>query len=125
MALVFAAPVLHKDVHLRQFLANAVGVGCVAVHLVDGENHGNLSRLSVVDRLLRLWHDAVVRCHHDDGQIGHLSTTGTHGRERFVTWRVKESDFLSAVELHRISTDVLGDATRLTSNDVGLADKVE
>ena len=79
----------------------------------------------MVDRLLRLWHDAVVRRHHDDGQVGHLGTTGTHGRERLVTWGVEEGDFLAAIELHRICTDVLGDAARLASDDVGLADKVE
>ena len=35
-------------------------------------------RLGVVDRLLRLRHDAVVGGDHDDRDVGHLGAAGTH-----------------------------------------------
>ena len=57
-----------------------------------------------------------------------LRTTGTHGGERLVTRGVDEGDpALLAVDLGRdlVGTDVLGDATGLLGDHVGLADRVE
>ncbi len=57
-----------------------------------------------------------------------LRTTGTHGGERLVTRGVDEGDgALDALVLgpDLVGTDVLGDATGLARDDVGLADRVE
>ena len=82
----------------------------------------------MVQRLHRLRHDAVVGRDHQDRDVGHLRTTGTHGGERLVTGGVDEGDgALDAVVLgpDLVRTDVLGDATRLVGDHVGLADRVE
>ena len=71
-----------------------------------------------------LRHDAVVGRHHEDGDVGGVGAAGAHGGERLVTGRVDERDRVPVV--HRlVRTDVLGDATRLTGDDVRVADVVE
>ena len=55
-------------------------------------------------------------------------TTGTHGGERLVTRGVDEGDpTVVAVDLgvHLVGADVLGDATGLLGDDVGVAQRVE
>ncbi len=82
----------------------------------------------MVERLNRLRHDAVICCDHEDRDVGDLRTTGTHGGERLVTGGVDEGDgavdaLVLGVDLVR--TDVLGDATGFTGDDVRVADGVE
>ena len=125
MALVLASPILHEDVQLRQLLLDAVGVGCVSIDLVDGKNHGDFCRLGVVDGFLGLRHDAVVRGNHNDGQVRHLGAARTHRREGLVTRRIQERHLLATVQLHGVGTNVLGDASSLSRNDIGFAHKVE
>jgi hypothetical protein len=77
----------------------------------------------VVEGLHRLRHDAVVGGDHEDRDVGHLRTTGTHGGERLVTRGVDEGDgALDALVLgpHLVGTDVLGDAAGLARDHVGL-----
>ena len=125
MTLVLPAPILDENVHLGKLLLDSIWVGRVSVHFVDGENHWDFRGLGVVDGLLGLGHDPVVGRHDDDGQICDLCTPRTHRGERLVTWRVQEGHFLAAFQLNRVSTDVLGDASCLTSDDVGFAHKVK
>ncbi len=77
------------------------------------------------DGLLGGRHHAVVGSNDDDGNIGDLSTTGTHGCEGLVTWSVEEGNLPSVFQLNVIGTDVLGDTTSLTGNHIGVADMVE
>ena len=77
------------------------------------------------DGLLRGRHNAVVGSNNDDGDICYLSTTGTHSRECLVTRSIQERNAMTILQLHIVSTDVLGDTTSLTSNHVGVADMVE
>jgi hypothetical protein len=44
------------------------------------------------DGFLGLRHDAVVRRHHQDDDVGRLRTAGAHGREGLVSRRVEERD---------------------------------
>ena len=53
---------------------------------------GTLRRLGVVERLDRLRLHAVVGGHHQDRDVRHLGTTGTHGGERLVAGGVDERD---------------------------------
>ena len=71
-----------------------------------------------------LRHDAVVRRHHEDGDVRGLRAAGTHGGERLVARGVEEGDLLAA-DLHGVGADVLGDAARLARGDAGLADVVQ
>ena len=77
------------------------------------------------DSLLSGRHDGVISGNDDDSDIGHLSTTCTHGCESFVTRGIKESNAASIIELYVVSTDVLSDTACLSGNDIGLSDIVE
>ena len=77
------------------------------------------------DSLLGSRHHGVIGCDDDDGDIGSLSTTGTHGGKRLVTWSIKECNLATAVQSHTVGTDMLGNTTRLTGNHIGIADIVE
>ena len=77
------------------------------------------------DSLLGSRHHGVIGCDDDDGDIGSLSTTGTHGGKRLMTWSIQEGYLATAVQSHTVSTDMLGNTTRLTGNHIGIADIVE
>ena len=77
------------------------------------------------DGLTRGGHHGVVGSNDDDGYIGDLCTTGTHGGERLVARSVEEGDLSAVLQFYVVGTDVLGDAACLTSNHVGVADEVE
>ena len=78
----------------------------------------------MVDGLDGLRHHAVVRRHHEDGDVRGLRAAGAHGGKRLVARGVEEGDLLAA-DLHGIGADVLGDAARLARGDAGLADVVQ
>ena len=78
----------------------------------------------MVDGFAGLLHDAVVGGNHQNNKVGHLGTTGTHGRKGFVAGRIKEHDF-TALGLDVVSANVLGDAACFAAGDVGLAYGVE
>ena len=123
--MVFATPILDQQIHLSQVLTNLIGVGTGLVNLVDGKHHRYIGSLGVGNSLLGGGHHTVVGSHDDDGDIGHLRTTSTHSGEGFVTRSIEECDSTTILQLHVVSTDVLGDTTSLTSNHVGFADIVE
>ena len=77
------------------------------------------------DSLLGSRHHSVVGSDDDDGDIRHLSTTGTHSGERLVTRSVEERNLTSVLQLHVVCTDVLCDAASLAGDDVCLAYIVE
>ena len=82
----------------------------------------------MVQRFDGLRHHAVVGCNHEDGKVGDLSTTRTHGGKRLVTRGVNEGDgaFDALVlNVHLVGTDVLGDSTSFASHYVRLTDGVE
>ena len=109
-------------------LANLVGVGTLFVDLVDRHDDRHVGRLRVVERLDRLGHDPVVGSDDEDGDVGHLRTTSTHGREGLVTRGVDEGDRpIDALVLgdDLVGADVLGDAAGLSRDDVGVPDGVE
>ena len=119
-----AAPLLGHQVVLGELLLDAVGVGSVLIHLVDGHDDGDIGGLGVVDGLDGLGHDAVVGGHHEDGNVGAHGAAGTHGGEGRVAGGIQEGDG-AAVDLHGVGADVLGDAAGLAGGHVGIADGVE
>ena len=125
MRLVLTTPLFHEEVHRSQGSLDGIGVSTGFVDFVDGKDDGHTSSHCVVDGFLGLWHHVIVGSDDDDGDVGDLRTTSTHSGEGFVTWGVEEGDFATILELHVVSTDVLGDTTCLTSDDVGIADVVE
>ena len=125
LALVFTAPVFDEDVHVTQLLTNLIGVSTGFIHFVDSKHHRYARRLRVVDGLNRLWHDSIVGSDDDDGDIRHFRTTCTHSGKRSVTRGIEERDMLSVLQFDVISTDMLGDTTCLTGDDVRITDVVQ
>ena len=119
-----AAPVFGHKAVLGQLLLDALGVGVGLIHLVDGNDDGDLGGLGVVDGLDGLRLDAVLRRNDEDRDIRDHRAAGTHGGERLMARGIEEGDGL-ALDLHLIGADVLGDAARLAGGDVGIADIVE
>ena len=119
-----AAPLLGHELLLDELLLHPGDVGVLAVDLGDRDDHRDLRRAGVADRLDRLGHDAVVRGHHEHHDVGRLGAAGAHGGERLVARGVDEGDRAVVLD-HLVRTDVLGDATGLTRDDVRLADAVE
>ena len=78
----------------------------------------------MVDRLLRLRHDAVVGGDDEHRDVGHLRAAGAHGGERLVARRVEEGQ-LPAVDLGLVRADVLRDAAGLGLDHGRGADGVE
>ena len=79
----------------------------------------------MVQRLDSLRHDVIVGSDNHNNDIGDLGTTGTHSGKRLVTRGIQEGDATAVGQLHVIGTDVLGDTTSLTGNDVRVADVVQ
>ena len=95
------------------------------INLVDRKDNRHTGCRSMVDRFDGLRHHTVVCCYNDDGDIGHLRTTGTHGCKGFVTRCIEERDTTAARQLHVVGTNVLGNTARFTGNHVRIADVVQ
>ena len=119
-----AAPRLGNEFVLGELREHTLRIGVVLVDLVDRHHDRHVGGAGVVDRLDRLGHDAVVGGDHQHDDVGRVGAAGTHLRERGVARRVEERD-RTVLVLHLVGTDVLGDATGLTVDDVGAADVVE
>lgn len=122
--MVASPPFGSDQAELHQLLLDALRFGIGLVDLIDGHDDRNAGRFGVVDRLPGLRHDAVVGRNHQDHDIGHLGTTGSHGGKGFMAGGVEEGDF-AAVELDVIGADVLRDAASLAGNDVGFANCIQ
>ena len=72
----------------------------------------------MVDGLDCLRHHSVIGRDDDDRKVGELGSTGTHSGERLVSRGVKEGDPPAVWKLHVVGTDVLGDTSRLSGDDV-------
>ena len=119
-----AAPVLRHEALLGELLLHAVGLGLLAVDLVDGDDDRRARRLGVVERLDRLGHHAVVGGHDQHDDVGGLGAAGAHGGERLVARGVDEGDEPVVLD-GLVGADGLGDATGLAGHHVGVADLVE
>jgi hypothetical protein len=114
-----AAPRLGHQLALGELAEHALRIGVVLVDLVDRHDDRHLGRPRVVDRLDRLGHHAVVGGDHEHHDVGRLGAAGAHLRERGVARGVDEGD-LVAVALDLVGADVLGDATGLAGDHVGV-----
>ena len=78
----------------------------------------------MVDGLYRLGHNAVIGGDDQHGDIGDLGAAGSHGGEGGVAGGIQEGDG-TAIHLHLVSTDVLGDAAGFAGNDTGFPDGIQ
>ena len=119
-----AAPVLGDDAVLGQAFHHALGVCGGLIHLVHCHDELDICSLGVVDGLDGLGHDAVVGSNHQNRNIGHVGTAGTHGGERLVARGIQEGDE-AVVDLDLICTDGLRNTAGLACGDVGLTDGIQ
>ena len=119
-----AAPLLGHQTVFRQLLHDPVGVGIFLINLIDGHDNGNIGGLGVVDGFHGLGHDAVIRSHHQNGDVRHHGAAGTHGGESLMARSIQEGDGL-AVDLRLIRADVLGDAAGLAGSHGGVPDGIQ
>ena len=119
-----AAPLLGHEPAVGELLVHAVGLGVRLVDLVDRHDDRHAGRLRVVHGLDRLRHDAVVRGHDEDDDVGDLGAAGAHEGEGLVAGGVEEDD-LPRADVDVVGADVLGDAAGLARRHLGLADRVE
>ena len=125
LRLVFAAPVFYKIIHVRQLLLYMVGIGVRLIYLVDCENDGDSRSRGMVDRLYCLRHHVVIGSHYDNGYVGNLGTTRTHGCKRFVSRGIEECYVLPVFQSYVVSADMLGYASRLSGYHIGFPYIVE
>ncbi len=125
LALVFSTPRLREDIHLRQLLIDLLRLRSWLVYLVDGKHHRYTGGLGVVDGLDCLRHHRVIGGDDDDGEVGQLGSTGSHGGERLVARGVQERDAPSVRKFHVVGTDVLRDTSGLSGDHVGFTNIVE
>ena len=118
------APVLRLQALGGQVGFDAVRVRIGHVHLVDGDHDRDAGRARVRDRFLGLRHDAVVRGDDENGDVGHLRSPRTHGRERLVAGCVEEGD-LPPAHVGLVGADVLRDPACLGLDHGGLANRVQ
>ena len=119
-----AAPVLGLQALGCELGLHPVGVRVRDVDLVDRDDDRHLCRARMVDRLLRLRHDAVVGRDDEHRDVRHLRAAGAHGREGLVAGGVEERQ-LPAVDLGLVRADVLGDPAGFGLDHRRLADRVE
>ena len=108
----------------HQLLLDAVRVGIGLVSLGDGHHDRHLGCLGVLDGFLGLGHDTVVRCHHQNHDVGGLGTAGTHGREGLVTGGIEERHH-AAWGFDVVGANVLRDTTSFARRHLGAADVVQ
>src|ERR1039457_1712438 len=119
-----AAEFLDEDSLLGELLLDALRVRLWLVDLVDGHDDRYLGGARVVDRFLRLRHDAVVGRDHQDDDVRGLGAARAHQGERLVPRRIEEDDGL-AFRDDAMGDDVLRNAAGLALGDVLLADRIE
>ena len=125
LALILASPILYEVIHGSELLAHHIGLSSRLVHLIDGKDDRHTGKRGVRDGLLGLRHDTIIGCDDDDDDIRYLGSASTHSSKGLVTGSIDECELASPLEGHPIGTDVLGDAARLTGDDVGLAHGIE
>ncbi len=126
-----SGPLLGNQTAIGELLFHPLDIGLGFIDLVYGHDDRNIGGLGVIDGLDRLRHHAVVGGHHDHYNIGDLGAAGAHARKCLVTRRIQEDDLATVRrraffgELHLVGADVLGNASSLAGNHVGLANRVQ
>ncbi len=78
----------------------------------------------MVDCLNRLLHHPIIGRHHQNHQVGYPGATGPHGRKSLMA-RGVQKNHLACIQLHIVSTYMLGNASRLSLCNLGLTDSVK
>ena len=79
----------------------------------------------MVNSLDCLRHDGVIGCDDDNRKVGELCTTCTHRCKGFMTRSIEECDTTPVRKHHVVCTDMLGNTSGLTGDDIRISDVVE
>ena len=119
-----AAPRLGDEFVFSELCQHSLRICVLFVDLVHRHNDRNLCGTSVTDGLNGLRHHAVISGHDEHNNVGGLRSAGTHIRKCSVTRSIDErNDVTTSVDL--VGADVLGDATRLSVNNICRTDLVK
>ena len=120
-----ARHLFHDHFMFEQTGAHLIGVRFRLVDLVDRHDDRDARRFGVIDGLDRLRHDAVIRGHDQNDDIGDIGPARAHFRKSGVAGRVEERDRLLVLGDNLISADMLRDPACFAARDIGLAQRVE
>ena len=118
------APLFGDQLQFGELLLNAIRICVLQIDLVNRNNNGDIRSLGMGNGFPCLWHHAIIGRHHQDHDIGNLSTACTHGGEGFVAWGIQE-DNSAFVRLNFIGADMLCNAASFGGLDICLPDGVE
>ena len=107
-----------------QFLCYTLWIGTWFVNFVDCNNNWHTSSFRVIDCFNCLWHYTIISSNYKDCNICDRSTTSTHRSEGFVTWCIKECNFLT-ICFDLVSTNMLSDTTCFTLSHTRFAETVK
>ena len=80
------------EITLGELRQHPLGIGVLAVDLVEGHDDGHVGRTGMIEGLDRLRHQAVVSSDHEHNDVGCIGTASTHLRKRSVAGSVEERD---------------------------------
>src|SRR5712691_5515039 len=119
-----AAPFSGHQAVFRQLPFRALQLRFRLVDLVDRHDDRHLRGSRVVDRFLRLRHDAIIGRHHQHYDIGNLRASRAHPCKRLVARRIHEHH-RAIIDDHLVSADVLGDPARFARGNIRFANGVQ
>src|SRR5713101_1201762 len=119
-----AAPFRRNQAVFRQLPFRALQLRFRLVDLVDRHDDGHFRSPRVVDRFLRLRHDAIIGRHHQHYDIGNLRASRAHPCKRLVARRIHEHH-RAIIDDHLVSADVLGDPARFARGNIRFANGVQ
>ena len=89
---VLPPPLLRYQVEIGKLPLDPLGVGIRLIDLVDRHNDRHVRCPGVIDRLLRLRHDAVIGGNDQDDDVGDAGASGAHQGEGGVARGVEKHD---------------------------------
>ena len=107
-----------------QLLFNMVWVSTWFIHFVDSNNNWYISRFSMVNGFNSLRHYTIIGSYYKNCDICRFSTTKTHSRKRFMTWSIKECNFIVVIT-NLVCTDMLSDTTCFACCYISLTNYVQ
>ena len=94
------------------------------INLIDCNDYGDASCLSVINCFNGLRHDSVVSGNHKNRDICHLRSAGAHRGERFVSRCIQEGN-QPVIYMDAVRADMLGNSARLCSSYLCFADGIQ
>jgi hypothetical protein len=88
----FSAPCFWGELIFCELRKHSLHICIVFVNFIDSNHNWNLGSASMANGFNRLWHDTIVRSHHQHNDVGDLCTTCAHLGKCSVTWCVDKGN---------------------------------